>query len=86
MNVPRYFVERVEYKRVPPHDNCHCIITIGKAVCANQKPLAVWECPDAEHEQEVDKVAQIRQEVVVAFLMIRVEADRHKVDQLCSVP
>lgn len=42
---------------VAPHGDCDCVITIRKAVCADEQPLAIREYPDRQHAERVDKVA-----------------------------
>jgi len=76
----------VEDKRVPPHSDCDGVVAKGQAVRADEQAFRVREDPDAQHAEQVDEVAQISKKVVVASLVVRVNADRHEVEQLQRVP
>ncbi len=64
MNVPRDLIERVEDKGVPPHSDGDGIVTKCEAVRADEEAFRLRENPDAEHEEEIDEVAEIREEIV----------------------
>lgn len=80
------FVEAVENHRVPPHGYCDRVVSKCQAVCADEQSFRVWEEPDGAHAQEVDKVAEISQEIMVSSLAVGVIADRHEVEELQRVP
>lgn len=82
----RDFIQRVEDQRVPPHGNRPGVIPVGKAVGRYHETAGVWEDPDREQEEDIDKVAEIGEEVVVATLVVGVVADWHEVEQLERVP
>ena len=44
------------------------------------------EEPDGAHAEEVDEVAEIGEEVVVAAPVVGVVPDWHEVEQLCCIP
>lgn len=82
----RDLVEAVEDHRVPPHGDGHRVVPEREAERADEQPLGLWKHPDGQHAEEVDEVAQVRQEVVVPAPVVRVEADWHEVGQLGPVP
>ena len=84
--VPRSFIKRVKDHRVPPHGDRHSIVAIRQAVRADEKALRLGKDPHAEEQEEVDKVAEIREKVVITPLMVRIKANGHKVAQLCGEP
>lgn len=83
---PDNLVHGVEYERVPPHDDGDGVVAHGQTVCCNEQALRLREDPDTEDHEDVDKVAQVSEEVVVAFLVVGDEADGHEVEQLARVP
>ena len=84
--LPDDFVHAVEDERVPPHDNGDGVVPHTEAVSGDEKALRVGKDVDGHDHKDVDKVAQIGQEVVVALLVVGDEADGHKVEQLGSIP
>jgi hypothetical protein len=86
MYQPNNFVHRVKNKRIPPHGNGDGIIPISQAVCTDEEALGLREHPDAQDTQSVDKIAEVRKEVMVALLVIGIVAERHEVQELGGVP
>ena len=80
------FVEGMENHRVPPHSNCPSVVAVGKTVGTDEETPRIWEDPYRQEKEDVDKVAEIGEEVVVATLMVGIEADRHEIRHLDSVP
>lgn len=66
-------------ERVPPHGNSDCIIPKGQAKGADKETLAAREEPDGQDHEQVDKVAQVGQEVVVANLVVCVPPNGHEI-------
>lgn len=85
-NVPDDLVHTVEHHRVPPHGDCNRIVSESQAERANEKPFRVREDPNTQHAEQIDKVAEIGQEVVVAFSMVCKVADGHEKSQLAAKP
>ena len=79
-------VEAVEHHRVPPHGDGNGVVPEGQAECADEQPFGLRKDPDGQHAEEVHKVAQVRQEVVVSAPVVGVEPDGHEVGQLRSIP
>lgn len=77
-----YFVEAVENHRISPHSYSNGVVSKCEAVCTDEKTFRVGEEPDCAHAKEVDKIAKIRQEVVIASFVIRIITNRHEVEQL----
>ena len=46
----------------------------------------MWKEPDGAHAEEVDEVAEVGEEVVIAALVVCVVPYGHEVDELCGVP
>lgn len=85
-NIPDNLVHTVEDHGVAPHGDCSRIVSEGQAEGANKEPFRVGEDPDTQHAEQIDKVAEIGQEVVVALRMVREVADGHEICQLGAKP
>lgn len=72
-------VEAVEHERVTPHDDSHSIIAKGETVCCSEESFGAWKSPYAERYQKVDKVAQIREEVMHSLPFVGEDTDRHEI-------
>lgn len=83
---PGDLVKRVEDEGVPPHSDGDRIITKCKTVGTDEETFRIREDPDAEQQEEVDEVAEIREEIVQAAALVREEADRHEVEKLERIP
>jgi hypothetical protein len=59
---------------------------IAIALLPKHKPLGLREEPNAQNHQKVDKVAQIRQEVMIADLVVLVPSYWHEVGELHGIP
>lgn len=79
-------VHGMENERVPPHDNGNGVVPESKAVGTDEHALGAREDPETEHQQSVDKVAEIGEEVVVALFVVGIVAQGHEVEQLDRVP
>ncbi|KAJ8104601.1 hypothetical protein OPT61_g10671 [Boeremia exigua] len=66
---PDDLVHGVEDERVAPHDDGDGVVAHDQAVGGDEETLRLGEDPDAEDGEDVDKVAQVGQEVVVALLV-----------------
>jgi hypothetical protein len=86
LNVPCDFVQAVEDETVPPHHDRNRIVAEAQAVCTDEQSLGLREEPNAQHHQKVDKVTQIRQEVMIADLVVLVPSYWHEVGQLHGIP
>lgn len=80
------FIQGMEDERVSPHGNGDSIVSQSEAESADEETLAGREEPDAEDEEEVDKIAEIGEKVMVANLVILVPANGHEVGELQGVP
>lgn len=85
-NVPNHLIHAVENQGIPPHGDGRRVVSKGQAVGTDEQPFGTRECPDGEHAEQVDKVAQIGQEVVVSLGVVGIPADGHEIRQLCSKP
>src|SRR5450432_1399617 len=85
-NLPGDFVEAVEDEGVAPHGDCDGVVAVREAVRANEEALGARGCPDGEEAEYVDEVAEVGKEVVVAFAVVGVPSDGHKVAELCREP
>ena len=85
-NVPDNLVHTVEDHRVAPHGDRSRIVSESQAESANKEPFRVGEDPNTQHAEQIDKVAEISQEVVVALSMVREVADGHEICQLGAKP
>lgn len=74
-----HFVQGVEDERVAPHDDGHGIVSIGQTVGADEEPFRLREAPDREQQEEVDKIAQVSEKVVVSLLTVGDESNGHEV-------
>ena len=74
-----HLVETVEDHRVSPHGNGNGVVSEGKTVCADEESLRIREEPDSAHAQEVDKITEISQEVMVTPSMVCVPTNGHEV-------
>ena len=86
MDLPNDFVHGVEHKRVSPQCDGNSVVAKGQAKCTDEQALRVGEYPYAQHDQQIHKVTQVSQKVVVALLMVGVPAYGHEVEQLNTVP
>ena len=84
--VPGNLIQRVKDHRVPPHSYGDGIISISKTVGADEQPLRLRGNPDREQREQVDKVAQIRQKVMVAAFVICIISNGHEVAKLSREP
>ena len=84
--VPDDLIHRVEHERVPPHDDSDGVVAHDQTVCGDEQALRLRNYPNAQDGEDIDKVTQISQEVVVALFMVRIVTDRHKPQELRSVP
>lgn len=73
----------MEDKRVSPHSNGHGIVTECQTKGAYEEAFRLREHPNAEEQQQVDEIAEVDQEIVVATFVVGVEAYRVKVGELC---
>src|SRR6266487_1967574 len=80
------FIEAVEYHRVPPHGYGDRIVSECQTISTDEEPFRIREEPDCAHTQEVDKVAEICQEVVVASSVVGIVSNGHEVENLSRVP
>lgn len=71
----RYFVDRVEDKRVPPHRDSNSVVSKGQAKGTDEESLALRKDKDAEAKEEVDEVTEIGEKVVVLPLLVGVVSD-----------
>ncbi len=62
--------KRVEDERVAPHDDGDGVVAEGEAEDGGEEALGVGEDPDGEEEEEVDEVAEVGEEVVVAARVV----------------
>lgn len=76
----------MEDEGVTPHCDCDCVVAIREAVGADEEAFRAREDPDGEKCEHIDEVAEICQEVVVAAPLVRIEADRHEINELGRVP
>jgi hypothetical protein len=76
----------VEDETVTPHHDRNRVVAKAQAIRADEKSLGLGEEPNAQHHQKVDKVAQIRQEVVISDLVVLVPSYGHEVSQLHGIP
>ena len=76
----------MEDQRIAPHSNSRRVITKCKTERSDKQPFGVGEDPDGCHVEEVDKVAQIGQEVVVTFGVVGEITNGHEVEQLGTEP
>jgi hypothetical protein len=83
---PDNLVHGVKHERVPPHDDCDGVVAHGETVGCNEQALRLWKNPDAQDDENVDKVAQVGKKVVVALLVVGEETDGHEVEELHGVP
>jgi hypothetical protein len=84
--IPDNFIHGMKDQRVPPHDDCDGVVPHGQAVGRDEQALRLRKDPDTQNDEDVDKVAQVCEKVVVALLVVGNEADGHKVEELASVP
>lgn len=84
--LPGDLVQRMEDHRVPPHGDSDGIVAISKTVGADQESLRLRGNPDGAQHQQVDKVAKVRQEVVVPSFVVRVVPNRHEIAELSREP
>ena len=69
----------MEDEAVAPHGYCHSVVPERETVGADEETLGLREEPDAQDEQEVDKVAHVGEEVVVADGVVLVPAYGHEI-------
>jgi hypothetical protein len=79
-------VEAVEDERVAPHDDGDRIVAERQTVGSDEQSLGRWKDPNAHHEQEIDKVAEVSQEVMISSSVVGDHPYGHEVDELCRVP
>lgn len=80
------FIQGMEDQRVSPQNNSDGIVAKSQAVCADEQSLAVGEEPNGKNKEQIDEIAEIGQEVVIADLVIFVPSDGHEVGELGRVP
>lgn len=73
-------VEAVKDERVTPHDNSDGIVSVGETVCGHKEALGRRKDPNRQQQQEVDEVAEIGEEVVVATPVVGKVANGHEVE------
>lgn len=76
----------MKHHRVSPHGNRYRIVAICEAVGADEESLRLGGNPDYQQEQQIDKVAEVGQKIMVAPLPISVISDGHEVAQLDGKP
>lgn len=76
----------MEDQRITPHGDGRGVVSKGQTVSTDEQPLRTREGPDRKHAEQVDKIAQIGQEIVVSLGMIGIVADGHEVGQLRGEP
>jgi hypothetical protein len=76
----------MEHKRVPPHDDCYSIVSKSQTVGHKEQSLRTWKNPDAQRQQEIDKVAKICQEIMISTAVVCEDADGHEVNELGRIP
>jgi hypothetical protein len=69
----------MEDKGVPPHSNCNCVVTKREAERTDEKSFRPWEDVDGEESKEIDKVAKVRKEIMVALLLVCINPNRHEI-------
>lgn len=79
-------VKAVEYQRVTPHDDCHSIVSESQTVGGREEPLRLRKDPETQHQQHIDEVAEIGQEVVISTSMVCEDTNGHEVDELGRIP
>lgn len=73
------FVQAMEDETVPPHRYGYRVVAEGEAVGGDEEAFGVREEPDAEDHEQVDEVAEVGEEVVVADFVVVVPAHGHEV-------
>ena len=84
--LPGNLVQRMKHHRIPPHGNRDSVVAIRQAVGAYEEPLRPRRDPDGQQEQEIDKVAEVGQEIMVAALLICIIPDWHEIGKLDGKP
>ena len=84
--IPRNLVQRVKDHRIPPHGYSDGIVAISKTISADEQSLRLRGNPNSEQPEQVDKVAEISEEVVVAAFMVGVISYGHEVAELSREP
>lgn len=74
-----HFIQRVEYEAIPPHGYGHSVVAECETVGTDEEAFGLREEPDAEDEEEVDEVAHVGEEVVVAYGVVFVPSHGHEV-------
>lgn len=72
-------VHGMEDQRVAPHGDGYCVVAQRQTESADEEAFAAGEEPDAQDHEEVDKIAKVGEEVVVAYLVVLVPANRHEI-------
>lgn len=72
----------MENQRVSPHGYRPSIVSVSQAVGCDHETSRIRKDPDREQKKDVNKVAKIGQEVMVATFMISVIADGHEIKKL----
>ena len=76
----------MEDHAVPPHGDCHSIVPVSETVGRDEKALGLWKSPDGKHEEEIDEVAEVSKEIVIALLVVGEEPDGHEICELYGEP
>ena len=56
-NLRGNFIQAMQDKTIPPHDNCNSVVAKSKTICRDEEPLRLRKEPNREDEEEVDEVA-----------------------------
>ena len=76
----------MKHHRISPHGNSYCVVPESEAVSTDKEPLRLWCYPYCEQQQEIDKIAHVGEEVVVASLMVCVISYGHEIAELRCEP
>lgn len=76
----------MEDHRVPPHGNSYGVVPISQAICADKKPLGLRSDPYGKEHEEIDEVAEVGKEVMVAPFVVSIVSKRHEIAELRREP